>query len=332
MKIIHLGLIALASVFIFWNNHTSAQLFKYGWKDNMFSYNNWVWKDEKLGFTWVDYNQKRDLEDRDFIDVDQAFPEWVDLSLKNREFVLDLPAIWDDLPIKWTMETYAIVKRFKKESLYWDTKFSPKFIFVFVHGLNGNRTWWFKDWTFNGNFNRLKHIAYYNNGLYISPTVKWFSRGGDQIAHFFKLMKKKFPNTKFILACGSSGGETCWRVYNDISAPLDWMMLLGSMSAPNGLKTIQKRKIPIYIGHWGKDRAIPLGVATHSYKLMQQAWNPVKLEVFTNWVHWTPLRMVDYLKVLKWMFKEEKLKTIDKGANVKPAQDVPTKVNEIYPQ
>jgi hypothetical protein len=33
------------------------------------------------------------LEDRDFIDVDQAFPEWVDLSLKNREFVLDLPAI-----------------------------------------------------------------------------------------------------------------------------------------------------------------------------------------------------------------------------------------------
>ena len=41
--------------------------------------------------------------------------------------------------------------------------------------------------------------------------------------------------------------------------------------------------------------------------------------------------MVDYLKVLKWMFKEEKLKTIDKGANAKPAQDVPTKVNEIYP-
>ena len=331
MKIVHLWVFAFIFFIVFWNNLTSAQLFKYGWKDTMFSYNHWVWKDDKVWFDWVDYNQKRDLEDRDFIDVDQAFPEWVDLTLKDKEFVLDLPAVWNNVPTKWVMETYAIANLKSKESIYWTIRFKPKFIFVFVHGLNWNRTWGFKDWTFNGNFNRLKHIAYYNNGLYISPTVKWFSKGWDQIAWFFKLMKKKYPTTKFILACWSSWGETCWRVYNDISAPLDWMMLLGSMAAPNGIKTIQKRKIPIYLWHWGKDRAIPLGVAINSYKTIQKAWNPVKLEVFTNGVHWTPLRMIDYLETLKWMFNEEHLKTIDKWAKAKPAQDTPKKVSEIYP-
>jgi hypothetical protein len=33
------------------------------------------------------------LEDRDFIDVDQAFPEWVDLSLKKEEYKLDIPNV-----------------------------------------------------------------------------------------------------------------------------------------------------------------------------------------------------------------------------------------------
>ena len=55
------------------------------------------------------------------------------------------------------------------------------------------------------------------------------------------------------------------------------------------------------------------------------------MEVFTNGVHWTPLRMVDYLKVLQWMFWEENKKVIDKSIGLPPSQDKPTKIDETYP-
>ena len=306
------------------------RIIKYWFKDKMFSYNHGTWEDKQRWFLWVDYNQKRDLEDRDFIDVDQAFPEWVDLSLKNEEFRLDIPNTWNK-----HLEAYWIAKK-KYKNIYWDSKKwdYPKFIFVFVHGLNGNKTWWFKDWTFNWNFNRLKHIAYYNDWVYISPTVRNFSDWADKIANLFSIIKKNYPKTKLILACWSSWGETCWKVYNNVDVPLDWIMLLGSMIAPNGIKTIIKRQIPIYYWHWGKDRAIWVNWIINFYsqvKKMSSHRDLIRLEVFTNWVHWTPLRMVDYLKVLQWMFWEENKRVIDKSIGLPPSQDKPTKIDETYP-
>lgn len=320
------------------STHTSAKkwktisknqsIIKYGWKDKMFSYNHWVWQD-KAGYTWVDYQQKRDLEDRDFIDIDQAFPEWVDLSLKSKEWVVDMPAIGDKVPTTNTIPAYGIGKNIKE---MYTKKNQYKFIFVFIHWLNGNRTWGFKDWTFNWNFNRLKHLAYYNNGLYVSPTITNFTKQAPQVSWFLKLMKEINPNAKLIIACWSSGGNTCWKVYWDTSTPLDGMLLLGSLPSPWGNQLIKKRNIPIYLGHWGKDRTISTNSAIGSYKQIKGlSNNPVKLELFTNGVHWTPLRMVDYLKVLQWMFNEENNTVIDKWAKVKPAQEIPTKVAEIYP-
>lgn len=307
------------------------QIIKYWFKDKMFSYNHGTWEDKQHWFLWVDYNQKRDLEDRDFIDVDQAFPEWVDLSLKKEEYKLDIPNVWPS-----HIEAYWIAKK-KYKNVYWLhlNKWSyPKFVFVFIHGLNGNKTWWFKDWTFNWNFNRLKHIAYYNDSIYISPTVRNFSDWADKIAGLFSSIRTDSPKTKLILACGSSGGETCWKVYNDTDVPLDWMMLLGSMVAPNGIKTIVKRQIPIYYWHWGKDRAIWVNWIINFYsqiKKLPSHKDLIKLEVFTNGVHWTPLRMVDYLKVLQWMFWEENKKVIDKSIGLPLSQDKPVKIDEIYP-
>jgi hypothetical protein len=41
--------------------------------------------------------------------------------------------------------------------------------------------------------------------------------------------------------------------------------------------------------------------------------------------------MVDYLKVLQWMFGEENKKVIDKSIGLPPSQDTPTKIDETYP-
>lgn len=296
------------------NKKTINNLFYYGFKDDMFTYHNGVWGDVKW-FTWVSYNQKRDLEDRDFIDVDQAFPEWVDLSLKDKE-------VWETYYDEATKTSYP----------YYKISWWNKFLFLFVHWLNWNATWWFKDWTFNGNFNRLKHIAYYNKGTYISPTIKNFNNWAKAFWRYIINYKKQNPNAKIFIACWSSWGETCWKIYDDINIPLDWIMMLGSMPPFLWMKSALKRNIPIYYGHWEKDRAMPMSWSINTYLNLKKNGKKVKLEVFTNGVHWTPLRMVDYLSVLRWMVQEEHIKGKDKSIWLPPSQTTPIKVKEVFPE
>lgn len=288
-------------------------LFYYWFKDSMFKYHNWTWLDEK-GFIWVDYNQKRDLEDRDFIDVDQAFPEWVDLSLKDKE----VAETYYDEP---TMTNYP----------YYKISGWNKFLFIFIHWLNWNATWWFKDWTFNGNFNRLKHIAYYNEWTYISPTIKNFGQGARAFSRYIIEFKRKNPNAKIFIACWSSGGETCWRIYDDTTIPLDWIFMLGSMPPFLWIESALKRNIPIYYWHGWKDKSMPLWWAIWTYLRLKENKKKVKLEVFTNGVHGTPLRMVDYLSILRWMVGEENIQGEDKAIWLKPSQTIPEKVKEVFP-
>lgn len=291
--------------------NTKKPLFYYGFKDDMFKYHNGTWFHDD-GYMYVDYNQKRDLEDRDFIDVDQAYPEWVDLSLKDKE-------------------TYHILNYDNMKVDYYKISGGDKFLIIFIHWLNWNATRWFKDWTFNWNFNRLKHIAYYNWWTYISPTIKNFNKGSYSMAEYIKGFKEKNPNAKIFVACWSSWGETCWRLYWMDSVPLDWLLLLGSMPPFWWFTTLKNRWIPIYYWHGGKDKAMGVGWSIWTYKRLKNDWYKIKLEIFTNWVHWTPLRMVNYLSVLRWMVNEENIKGEDKSIWLPPPQKVPEKVKETFP-
>lgn len=286
-------------------------IFKYWWKDDLFWHHNWTWLDEKYWFNWISYDQVRDLENVDEIDVDKAFPKYVSLDLKDKETFNEYEFEWKKMP-------------------YYEISWWNKFLLIFVHWLNWNATWWFKDWTFWWNFNRLKHIVYHNWWTYISPTIKWFSYWAKQLWSLINEYKSKNKDMKIYVACWSSWWETCWKMYDTLEIPLDWMILVWSMPPLYWIQSALKRNIPIYYWHWEKDKSMPLWWAISTYRNLRKSWKTIKLEVFTNWVHWTPIRMIDWLKTLRWIAWEENVIWEDKWKNVKDAETFKW-IKEVYP-
>lgn len=46
------------------------------------------------------------------------------------------------------------------------------FIVIYLHGRGGNRLQGINDFTFGGNFNRVKNLAALNGGLYLTPDFR----------------------------------------------------------------------------------------------------------------------------------------------------------------
>ena len=63
--------------------------------------------------------------------------------------------------------------------------------------------------------------------------------------------------------------------------------------------------LPIFIGHGEKDRSIGMkGQRDFLDKVLSKNKNyPIRMHVFTNGTHGTPIRMVDWKTVLNWMIK-----------------------------
>ncbi len=88
------------------------------------------------------------------------------------------------------------------------------------------------DFTFGGNFNRVKNLAALNGGLYLTPDFKDFAATGEaQIAGLIEAAKATSPSAPLVLACGSQGGALCWRIASNekVANQLAGLILLGSL-------------------------------------------------------------------------------------------------------
>lgn len=285
-----------------------TRMIKYWFKDEMFKRVN-VWKSEQW-YDIVDYSQLRDLEEVDEIDVDKVYSEWVWMELKDKEVFK-----------QYTYQNQTIP--------YYEISWWNKFMLIFIHWLDWNATRWFKDYTFRWNFNRIKHLAYYNEWKYLSPTIKNFWFWAKAIWQLIKDYKQESPDMKVLIACWSSWWETCWKIYDDTTIPLDWILLLWSMPPYMWIDSVYKRDIPIYYWHWEKDSAMSVNWSIWTFNKLKND-RKIKLEVFTNWVHWTPLRMVNWLEALQFMFNEEWQKVEDKSIWV-PIPEHFDWIKEVYP-
>lgn len=131
------------------------------------------------------------------------------------------------------------------------------FIVIYLHGRGGNRLQGMNDFTFGGNFNRVKNLAALNSGLYITPDFKDFAGTGEaQIAGLIEAAKASSPNAPLILSCGSQGGTLCWRIASNEKAgnQLAGLILLGSLWDDGFFKSPAFRKrVPIFFGHGSRD-------------------------------------------------------------------------------
>lgn len=269
-------------------NH-KQDLFKYQWgiKDN---YNNW-------NIRLVDYSVKRDIENRDIIDVDKVFDKYVTLiNEKNR--------------------TEEKIISNGKEIKYWKVvdnnlnKTDIETVTIYFHWMWWHRNQWINDYSFWWNFNRIQNLMLKNKWMYISTdfTDFWNTWTSEMIL-LMNEIKKEYPNSRFILVWASSGWELLWNIINKINKTNDiknikWIVLLWSITTNNIEFFINK--IPIFIWHWTKDWNIPYTIKFDFYNKLKKIDSkyPIKVDLFDGGVHWTPIRMSDWYFILEFIRNE----------------------------
>jgi len=222
----------------------------------------------------ISYSQQRDLFGRDAIPVDRAHDHYVDTKIAILETHWSQQWLW-----------------------YHEIGVGHEFVVIFIHGLGGHKWRWWNDWSFGGNFNRLKNLTVRFNGRYISPDIPSFQAGATHIAWIIAQQRRDYPNKKIIVACGSSGGRVCRDLYARTDVPLHGLVLLGSTFPSNTI--LNRRSIPIFWGHGTADTSIPHWPLQRFVSSIQG--RPVMLDLYETGVHGTPLRMIDWAWTLAWI-------------------------------
>ena len=104
-------------------------------------------------YATIPFDVARDVTARDEIPNKKAKAEYVSLDVNKEQ--ADLTFTADGATLK-----YFAVGR---------TGGKARAIVVYVHGWQANRNDGVNDWTFGGNFNRLKNLVAKSGGVYVSP-------------------------------------------------------------------------------------------------------------------------------------------------------------------
>jgi hypothetical protein len=263
-------------------------------KDELFKYPKIISSEHDGAYLVVDFSEMRDVNGRDAIPEKKAQAKYVDLAVNDSAQDLVLGS------------GPNAVKYFTLGS----TTKPVKAIFIYVHGRNGNRFQAVNDWTFGGNFNRLKNLIVRNGGLYLSPGLTDMkSVGTNQVRELLRHYSALSPDAPVFLGCASNGGEICWRLASDpvTAKPIGGLLFVGGTVGFEFLNTTvaKSKRIPIYFGHGTADKIIPWQAPEKFIRSMQNLLPgyPVEFVLFQTGAHGTPIRMTDWRRVLNWMLE-----------------------------
>jgi predicted esterase len=267
------------------------------YKDDLFSYGKILQQSSDGNFKVVDYEELRDVNTRDQVPTRKVKSKYVTSSVK-----------WHQ-----SRKTYkSSGKKHKYYAVYKGKANAIRQMVIYIHGKGGNFKQGGNDWTFGGNFNRIKNLMVKSRGAYFSVDFSDFGKQGkNDIITFIKLQRQKMPRAKVILSCGSTGGFLCWSVAKDKRGNgfLDGLVLMGSTwdeSYINAYKRFGK-KIPIMIGHGTRDTIYNYKNQLAFYELLRNKGRnyPVQLTLFKNGIHGTPIRMLDWRESLNWILAHQ---------------------------
>lgn len=238
----------------------------------------------------VDYQEMRDINGRDEIPERRAHAAYVDLSVRRAQRDVTVQTSAGNVP-------HVAV----------GTAQGARFIVAYLHGQGGNRRQGADDFTFGGNFNRIKNLAAQNGGLYLSPDFADFgTTGAGQVAALLKTYANASPQAPIFVACGSAGGAICWQLAQDgdLAPRLGGLLLLGSHWDESFLKSAAFRvRVPVYLGHGSRDRVFPVERQEMFFRAIRAAapGYPARFVRFETGSHGTPIRMTDWRAVINWM-------------------------------
>jgi pimeloyl-ACP methyl ester carboxylesterase len=236
----------------------------------------------------VDYREARDINQRDEVPERRVKADYVRLAVRSAQKDLTVSTEAGEI------RHYAVGKTAGASA-----------ITMYLHGQGGSRRQGVDDFTFGGNFNRIKNLMWENGGLYLSPDFSDFEgKGVAEVAALLAHYAAKSPGAPIFVACGSMGGAICWGLANDkgIASKLSGLLLLGSFPSEDFVKSAAfARKVPLFIGQGSRDTVFPVETQEAFYKRVKSAGYPVRFVRFESGTHGTPIRMTDWRETLNWM-------------------------------
>jgi len=279
-------LTALFAVFAF----AAGALELPAFKDKLFAYPGILSQADNGDFRVVDYDEMRDINGRDEVPERRVDGSYVSLRVnrEQRDLVLDTAV--------GKVRHYAVGKAD-----------DASLIVMYLHGQGGSRQQGVNDFTFGGNFNRIKNLVTAAGGLYLVPDFPDFDQGGAKhLAALLHHYAARSPQARIFIACGSMGGSLCWWLGRDrrIAERLGGLMLMGSLWDPGFFDSPAFRlKVPVFLGQGSRDKVFPAERVEAFYREIRQrsAGYPVRMVRFETGGHGTPIRMTDWRETINWM-------------------------------
>ncbi|AYG59199.1 alpha/beta hydrolase [Rhizobium jaguaris] len=290
MSTAHLSILAAIAAFLPLAVATgaAAEVLK-PFKDDLFSNQTVLESHDNGAFQTIDYQEMRDINGRDEVPERRVKPAYVATG------------------VRWQAqqdETLPLGDR-KLDVTRIGPASKQAFTVIFIHGRGGDRRLGSNDYTFGGNFNRLKNLAYNNGGTYYAPSVKSFdSDGVADIAALIRYSYEQSGGRPVILTCASMGSFICWGITRDAESVkrLKGMAILSGVTDPDFIQSaFYKAKLPIWFTHGSKD---PVYAATNQEALFEKLYKthyPARFTLFATGNHGTPVRMTDWRRVLNWI-------------------------------
>jgi hypothetical protein len=264
------------------------------YKDELFRYPKIL--EEKYGgdFVRVEFDQKRDVVERDEKPDEKTRADYVSLDTKATETELVL------------RDGDATVKFFGAGKTGGDARI----VVIFLHGLQATGRDGMNDWRSGGNLNRIKNLMVRNGGVYLSPDFSTARRTAKrQIAALIAKYAENSPGAPIFLVCASWGARICWDLAAEpaTAGQLDGLLFIAATSNSAFLKSATSggRPLPVYMGHGTRDNFVPWQPQEQLFRKLKTAAPdyPVKLVLFETGSHRTPLRMTDWRLILNWMLE-----------------------------
>jgi hypothetical protein len=258
-------------------------------KDQLFAYPGILASADGGAFVTVDYNEMRDINGRDEIPQHRVKGKYVSLG------------------VTWSQHFETVQSEGRAIDVFRVGKVErAKFAVIFIHGRGGDRKLGANDFTFGGNFNRLKNLAADNGGVYLAPSARDFEeRGTADVSALIAYVHQTTPGAKIVLSCASMGTLICWRISRDaaIVGQLSGMMIMSGVTDPDFAKSAAHAALlPMFFSHGSAD---PVYAATDQiglYKSLFAEHYPTRFVLFQTGNHGTPIRMTDWRDSLNWIF------------------------------
>ena len=290
MASVRLALLAVSCALLLTIPVSAQSLTLKPFKDDLFAYPALLSSEPDDVYRVVDYRELRDINERDQVPERRVRANYVSTGVRK---------VQKDLALNTDAGTVRHVTVGSTEG--------ASVIVLYLHGQGGSRKQGVDDFTFGGNFNRLKNLMADNGGLYLSPDFSDFGdKGAAEIAALMGYYGERSPGARIIVACGSMGGALCWKLAerNDTGAEIDGLVLLGSLWDEGFYASPAfKRRVPVFFGQGSKDPVFPVEQQEAFFRsiLAKSKGYPARFVRFETGTHGTPIRMTDWRDTLNWM-------------------------------